>query len=545
MWSMMRRLVVLLLATVVGIVVGVVGVDMADVRQGIPGAHADSSPGAGWVLAGYQNYYYTYYVTEQVGTTTVSQYLYHEPYRDEVIYFSGTALVSITWGFRLANSYTKLLTYRSSCWLNPYYPWDTQCSWVSEYRTDQYWEAYQQYNYATVNEPYVLTYYRPVYGSVQVPVYQRVQRTGVCSVPIYQFVGGDGAVTFNGDGTFTMWIPQSSCVYSPFINYYQQATVQTVYTGQSCRQQLNARLEMSTASRTYYVSTTITYGVQSGQRYQCQTIYWPTWVYWGSRDCSYSAGWCPSQGYWEYSTYYSADGLWRYDRSAYHHPCPSCWVSCTDQIYYKTNQPVTDCRYMPYDWIQEYRSGGYYTDTFFNYYERRWYTTQCWNTYALAATSITQSEWVDRYVPSTSWQQMTLRLPAMPDVQIGVNPGAAGLTGLASWFWVENNGISESQGPNGIRVRVIPARYDWDFNGDDVTDLSTTSPGQPYPIPSDVRYTYQRSSASQPGHAYRVRLTAVYDLQVDVGQGYQTVGQIAQERIRLYPVQQLQSSLGG
>jgi hypothetical protein len=60
-----------------------------------------------------------------------------------------------------------------------------------------------------------------------------------------------------------------------------------------------------------------------------------------------------------------------------------------------------------------------------------------------------------------------------------------------------------------------------------------------------VRYTYQRSSASQPGHVYRVRLTAVYDLQVDVGQGYQTVGQIAQERIRLYPVQQLQSSLGG
>jgi hypothetical protein len=91
--------------------------------------------------------------------------------------------------------------------------------------------------------PYVVTDYRPVYGSVQVPVYQRVQRTGVCSVPVYQFVGGDGAVTFNGDGTFTMWIPQSSCVYSPYINYYQQATVQTVYTGQSCRQQLNARLE--------------------------------------------------------------------------------------------------------------------------------------------------------------------------------------------------------------------------------------------------------------------------------------------------------------
>jgi hypothetical protein len=48
----MRRLVVLLLATAVGILVGVMGMDMADVRQSIPGAHADSSPGAGWVLAG-------------------------------------------------------------------------------------------------------------------------------------------------------------------------------------------------------------------------------------------------------------------------------------------------------------------------------------------------------------------------------------------------------------------------------------------------------------------------------------------------------------
>jgi len=60
MWDTMRRLVVLLLTTVVGILVGVVGMDMADVRQGIPGAHANSSPGAGWVLAGYQKYYYTY-----------------------------------------------------------------------------------------------------------------------------------------------------------------------------------------------------------------------------------------------------------------------------------------------------------------------------------------------------------------------------------------------------------------------------------------------------------------------------------------------------
>jgi hypothetical protein len=507
-------------------------------------AHADSPPaGSGWVLAGYQNYYYTYYITEQVGATTVTQFLYWEPYQDRVVYTQETRLSAITWYSQPTGSYTRLLTYRSYCWLNPYYPWDMQCSWASEWRTDQYYQPAQQYWYTTVNVPSVVTDYRPVYGSVQVPVYQRVQRTGVCSVPVYQFVGGDGAVTVNGDGTFTMWVPQASCVYSPYTNYYSQVTPQTVYTGQSCRQKLNASLSQSTSYESVYVWTSITYGVVSGSRYQCQTIYVPTWAWAGSYSCNYEVGCEPEWS--RFYVWYSPDGLTRYERSEYHPACPNCWVYCTTTIYSLVNQPQTDCRWMPYDWIQEYWNGSYYQNTRYSYGEQRSYTTQCWDTYALTTASTTRSEWVDRHVPNTSWQRMTLQMPAMPDVQIGVNPGAVGMTGLASWFWVENAGVSESQGPNGVRVRLTPARYDWDFNGDGVTDLSTASAGQPYPIPSDVRYTYERSSASQPGQAYGIRLTVVYDLQVDAGQGYQRVGQVTQERTRLYPVQQLQSSLGG
>lgn len=510
-------------------------------------AHADSPPpGSGWVLVGYQNYYYTYYITEQVGTTTVTRYLYSEPYRDRVEYFQQTMLSSITWYSQLTSNQTKLLTYRSYCWLNPYYPWDMQCHWVSEWRTDQYYQPAYRFSYTTVYVPYVVTDYRPVYGSVRVPVYQQVRRTGVCSVPVYQFVGGDGAVTLNSDGTFTMWVPQSSCVYSPYTNSYLEATPQVVYNGRACRQQLNATLSQYTSYVRVYILTSVTYSVATSQRYQCQTIYWPTWVYQYSYDCSYEVSCNPwTNSFSRTSEWYSSDGLTKYVRTEYHPGCPDCWVYCTTYVYRKVDQPVTDCRWMPYDFIQQHMTGNYYQNAYYTYRESYWYTQQCWDTYTLTTTSAARSELVDRYVPNTSWQQMTFRMPAMPDVQIGVNPGAMGLTGLPSWFWADNVGISETEGPYGVRARLVPVRYDWDFNGDGRVDLSTTSPGRPYPMPSDVRYTYERSSASQPGRAYQVRLTVVYELQVNAGQGYRTVGTLVQERSRPYPVQQLQSSLGG
>ncbi len=519
-------------------------------RDGAPPAAYGNSPpaGSGWVLAGYQNHYYTYYVTEQVGTTTVTQYLYSVP-QDRVVYSPETRLSAITWYSQPTWSYTRLLTYRSSCWLNPYYPWDMQCYWMSEWRTDQYYQPAQQYWYTTVNVPTVVTDYVPVYGSVQVPVYQRVPRTGVCALPVYRFVGGSGTVIVNGDGTFTMWVPQSSCVYSPYTNVYQQVTPQAVYTGQSCGQQLNAALIQSTSQQTVFVWTSITYGVATGYRYQCQTIYVPTWTLVGSSGCGqYVIPEC--QGEWRrvIGEYYSPDGLVRYVRSEYHPACVApnynCIVYCIDDVYRLTNQPQWDCRNMPYDWIQMYQAGENRQNTSYSYSEHRWYTTRCWHTLALTTSSALQNELVDRYVPSTGWQQMTFRMPSMPDARIGINPGAVGLTGLASWFWVENVAPSESVAPNGIRARLVPVRYDWDFNGDGQLDLSTTSPGRPYPQPSDVAYTYQRSSLSQRERAYRVQVMVVYELQVDAGDGYRTVGEMAQERMRLYPVQQLQSALG-
>lgn len=509
-----------------------------------PPASADSHLPAGWVLAGYQNTYYTYYETQQVGMTTVTHYLYSEPYQDRVVYTQETRLSAVTWYSQLTSSYGKYLTYRTYCWLNPYYPWDMQCSWTTQYVEDRYYTGAQQYWYTTVNVPQVVTDYRPVYGSVQVPVYQRVQRTGVCSVPIYQFVGGEGAVTINGDGTFTMWVPQASCVYSPYTNTWTEVVPQVVYSGQSCRSRLNASLSSSTSLEPVYVYTSDTWGVVTSYQYQCYTIYVPSWAWRGTVDCSYHAGSCPASGYSLSYTYFSADGLWRYDRYEQHPPCPHCWVTCIEQVYQLVNQPQTECRNMPYDYLQEYVSGYWTNNTRYSYSEQRWYTQQCWDTYALSTTGTPRSEVVDRYVPSTSWQQMTLQMPALPDLQIGVNPGGVGLTGFRSWFWVENVGSSEATGPNGVRVRLVPSYYEWDFDGDGDVDLSTTSPGQRYPVPSDVGHVYERSSLGQPGQKYNVRLTAYYDLQIDFGQGWQTVGRVPQQRVRPYPVQQLQSVIG-
>ena len=505
-------------------------------------AHAGDSPppGSGWVLAGYENHYYTYYVTERVGTTTYSQLLYMEPYQDRVVYSQETRLSAITWYSRQYYSYTKLLSYRSYCYLNPYYPWDMQCTWTSEYRTDTYYTPDQQYWYTTVNVPSVQTDYRPVYGSAQLPVYRRVAKTGVCSVPVYQFVGGEGSVVMNGDGTFTMWVPQSSCLYSPYTYYWSEAQPQVVRTGQACRQKLNASLGQSTSYESVYVWTSITYGVVSSQRHQCQTIYVPQWQYSHSYDCTYEVGCEPA---WSRTTvWYSPDGLLRYTRTENHPSCPNCWVYCTTVVERLVSVPQTDCRYMPYDYIQQYQTGEYRQNTRYNYSEQRWYSQQCWDTYALTTASIPRSEMVDRYVPSTSWQQMTLQMPALPDVVLGVNPGI-GLTGLSSWFWVEAQG-AEAQGPNGIRVRLVPSRYEWDFDGDGQVDLSTTSPGRRYPVPSDVQHTYERSSLQKPGQQYQVKVRVYFDLQLDAGQGYNTVGVISQERVKPYPVQQLQGVIG-
>jgi len=508
-------------------------------------AAADGEVPPGWVLAGYQNTYYTYYETEQVGTQTVTYYLYMEPYQDRVVYTQETRLSAITWYSQPTSSYGKYLTYRSSCWLNPYYPWDMQCAWTTQYVVDQYYTGAQQYWYTTVNVPQVVTDYRAVYGSVQVPVYQQVQRTGVCSVPIYQFVGGSGAVTVNSDGTFTMWVPQASCVYSPYTRTWTEVVPQVVYGGQACRSKLNASLSSSTGTEPVYVYTSSTWSVATSWVYQCQTIYVPTWAWQGTVDCSYHAGSCPQVGYAVSYSYYSPDGLVRYDRYEYHPACHECFVTCTEQVYRLVNQPQTDCRYMPYDYLQQSVSGYWTTNTRYSYSEQRWYTQQCWDTYALSTTSTTRSERVDRYVANTSWQQMTLQMPALPDAQIGVNPGTVGLTGLRSWFWVENVGAPETTGPNGVRVRLVPSYYEWDFNGDGYTDLVTSSPGRRYPLfESDVGYTYERSSLGQPGQKYNVGLTVHYNLQINVGQGWQTVGEITQQRVRPYPVQQLQSVVG-
>ena len=153
---------------------------------------------------------------------------------------------------------------------------------------------------------------------------------------------------------------------------------------------------------------------------------------------------------------------------------------------------------------------------------------------------------------SRPYQVIRLTTPdgAYPSIDMGLNP-RRGLTGLASWFWAQGDArdgkvSTFSQGGIDWEVWFQPTSYRWDF-GDGSAPLVTTSPGQPYPLPSDVRHTYERSSLSQPGQAYTVTLKATFTIWVRP-QGASTwywYGAWTGQGSALHPVQQLQSSLGG
>lgn len=182
--------------------------------------------------------------------------------------------------------------------------------------------------------------------------------------------------------------------------------------------------------------------------------------------------------------------------------------------------------------------------------------TMTWDYQATAPSGLTTS-WLPGLWPlplsaSRPYDVIELTVPASlyPSIDLGVNP-RRGLTGLASWFWAEGdarNGRMGSFQQSGITWEVWfrPVRYTWTF-GDGSSPLVTSSPGQPYPVPSDVAHTYQRSSLSQPGQAYNVTLTVMFEIYVRrQGQSnWFLYGTYEGSDSAAHPVQQLQSSIGG
>jgi hypothetical protein len=89
----------------------------------------------------------------------------------------------------------------------------------------------------------------------------------------------------------------------------------------------------------------------------------------------------------------------------------------------------------------------------------------------------------------------------MPTVTIGVNPAGIGLVGIEAWFWIEGyrgEVISHPSSAFGIPVEVEahPTSYRWNFGDGTVAEASSL--GKPYPQPSDIRHTYERSSTGFP-----------------------------------------------
>jgi len=80
-----------------------------------------------------------------------------------------------------------------------------------------------------------------------------------------------------------------------------------------------------------------------------------------------------------------------------------------------------------------------------------------------------------------------------PVLHVGVNP-TTGLTGLATWFWIDGydgHPLTLTRSGDGISidVEVSASALSWDFGDGTVV---TAGYGRPYPQHSDVSHTYER-----------------------------------------------------
>ncbi len=133
-----------------------------------------------------------------------------------------------------------------------------------------------------------------------------------------------------------------------------------------------------------------------------------------------------------------------------------------------------------------------------------------------------------------------------PNLLLRVNP-STGLTGLASWFWLNGSaGMSDavaSSGPLTVRVHAQLVGVSWEFGdglGYDSSDL-----GQAFPAVSDIQHTYQGDTY---GLAYGY--TVIADLRFLVtysvnGSSWRTLGVKTKPYLQIYNVNQLQPEAVG
>lgn len=112
----------------------------------------------------------------------------------------------------------------------------------------------------------------------------------------------------------------------------------------------------------------------------------------------------------------------------------------------------------------------------------------------------------------------------IPEPRVRMNPGAGEeqVVNLATWLWIDRaqwQPVSASASAGGVTVTTTatPTRVEWDMGNGDV--VTCAGPGTRYDRSrpagaqhTDCSYTYRRSSASQPGGAYIVQVTVVWDV---------------------------------
>ena len=171
--------------------------------------------------------------------------------------------------------------------------------------------------------------------------------------------------------------------------------------------------------------------------------------------------------------------------------------------------------------------------------------------------------------PLPNVQQLALSIPVpYPNIQIGVNPGPLGLTGMPSWFWIQGYDggpfgagtrvdvapqipagypASCPQPPGAslaVAVQFTPTSYDWTFGDQLATStVTTTTLGTAYPRRSDIQHLYEYTSLDHP-NGFPVTVMAHFRAQYQANGGpWQALPDVARTYTRDYPVQQAQSVL--
>jgi hypothetical protein len=137
--------------------------------------------------------------------------------------------------------------------------------------------------------------------------------------------------------------------------------------------------------------------------------------------------------------------------------------------------------------------------------------------------------------PRVIAEQLLRDLP-YPAATVGASPDGRGLTGLASWFWVDGYTgapIVDTVSQFGLTVTVeaTPASTDWDFG--DGTVGNRLGLGAPPPAATDVTHVYEVRGRP----SYRVRALIRLAVRWRLGAGpWQDLAPIVRTAVRDYPV---------